>query len=97
MLILYTIVTAALMIFAFMSGISIANSYHRSARLQEDIALRRYQEAVKQSCYATESQRLYMAAQTPPTHHADGVVDFEFAKRFYENGRATKMYKGGQM
>ena len=95
--ILYAIITAALMVFSFMGGISIANSYHRDARLQEDIALRHYQEAVRQSYYATEAQRSFMAAQQPVTHNESGIIDFEFAKRFHDNGRATKMYKGGQM
>lgn len=97
MTILYTIITAVLMVFSFVGGMSIANSYHRDARLQEDVALRHYQEAVKQSYYATEAQRSFMAAQQPVMHNESGIIDFEFAKRLHENGRATKMYKGGQM
>ena len=97
MAIVYTVVTAVLMIVSFMSGMTIANSYHRSARLQEDIAIRHYQEAVRQSYYATEAQRAYMAAQQPATHNETGIIDFEFAKRLHDNGRATKLYKGGQM
>ena len=97
MTIVYTLITASLMTFAFYAGMSIANSYHREAQLQEDITLRHYHEAMRQSYYATEAQRAYAASYEPVYRNKCGFeVPEAFEHTFHDNGRATMMIKGGQ-